>query len=92
MNAGEQRVEVSPGVVFREVGGEAVLLDLRSHRYYSLDPVGTRMWALLVELGSTAAVAERLVGEFEVDAETLDRDLRALVEKLAAEGLLTVEG
>lgn len=90
MSGGGRRVEIAPGVVYREVGGEAVLLDLDSQRYFSLDPVGTRMWALLAEHGSTDEARRRLLAEYEVDEATLARDLDLLVDRLAAEGLVRV--
>lgn len=37
------RVEISPEVLFQELQGEAVLLNLTSERYYGLDDVGMRM-------------------------------------------------
>ena len=43
------RVEVSPSVIYRDVSGEVVLLNLQSGVYYGLDPVGSRMWQLLME-------------------------------------------
>jgi len=82
------RVEVGPDVVFREVAGEAVLLDLATQRYYSLDETGTRMWSLLAEHGTLAAAAERLLAEYDVERHVLERDLRELVERLAEEGLV----
>lgn len=85
-----RRVEIAPGVVFREVGGEAVLLDLASERYFTLDATGTRMWALLAEHGETAEVVRRLLAEYEVDEAVLARDLDELVDRLAAEGLVVV--
>lgn len=92
MSGGGRRVAIAPGVVYREVGGEAVLLDLDSQRYFSLDAVGTRMWALLAEHGSTDEARRRLLAEYEVDEATLGRDLDELVDRLAAEGLVTVRG
>lgn len=83
-----ERVEKAPDVVFREVGGEAVILDLASQRYFSLDPVGTRMWILLVELERPEAVRERLLAEYEVAPEDLQRDLEDLVGRLVEEGLM----
>ena len=38
----EDQVQRSSEVLVQEVGGEAVLLDLASERYFGLDPVGTR--------------------------------------------------
>ena len=90
MSGGGRRVEIAPGVVYREVGGEAVLLDLGSQRYFSLDEVGTRMWELLAEHGSPEEARRRLVAEYEVDEATLARDLDELIDRLAAEGLVRV--
>lgn len=92
MSGGGRRVEIAPGVVFREVGGEAVLLDLASQRYFTLDAIGTRMWALLAEHGSPEEARRRLLAEYEVAEEELARDLDELIERLAAEGLVRVHG
>ena len=90
MSGGGRRVEIAPGVVFREVGGEAVLLDLDSQRYFTLDAVGTRMWTLLAEHGSPEEVCRLLLPAYEVDEATLARDVDELVARLAAEGLVVV--
>lgn len=37
------RVTISAEVLFQEVGGEAVLLDLKSASCFGLDDVGTRI-------------------------------------------------
>jgi len=82
------RLEVAPDVVFREVGGEAVILDLATERYYGLDATGTRVWRLIAEDGSVAGVRRSMLEEFEVEEEELDRDLERLLGELIAEGLL----
>lgn len=87
------RVRTSANVLFQELEGEAVLLNLDNDRYYGLDDVGTRMWQLLEKHGDLATVLEHLLAEYagEVDESTLRQDLGELVGKLAAAGLLTVE-
>ena len=74
-------------VVFRELGGEAVLLNLKTGAYFGLDPVGTRVWQLLVEHGSVARVMEVMLGEYDIDRERLERDLLELCGELCATGL-----
>jgi hypothetical protein len=83
-------VAVSPDVLSQELEGETVVLDLRSERYYVLDDVGTRMWQLLATLGDPAAVCARMLDEYDVDAESLRRDLGALIAKLAEAGMVEV--
>jgi hypothetical protein len=87
------RVAASTKVLFQELNGECVLLNLDNDRYYGLDDVGTKMWQLLVEHGDVAVVVDRLLAEYggEVDEQTLRNDLGELIAKLAAAGLLTVE-
>jgi coenzyme PQQ synthesis protein D (PqqD) len=81
-------LEASPRVVFQEVEGEMVLLDLDAERYYTLDDVGTRFWQLLTEHGNLERVVAAMLAEFDVDEETLRSDLDALVGRLRAAGLV----
>jgi hypothetical protein len=74
-------------VVFRELGGEAVLLNLETSTYFGLDPVGTRAWQLLVEHGSVAQVMEVMLGEYDIERERLERDLLELCGQLCTNGL-----
>lgn len=85
-----QRAEPSSEVLFQEVGGEAVLLNLESERYFGLDPVGTRIWALLGEDSHLQHAHATLCIEYDVPAATLETDLLALIDQLADAGLVTV--
>lgn len=79
-------------ILIRELDSEAVLLNLKSERYFGLDKVGTRMWMALCKLESIPAAYEVLRAEYDVDADLLRRDLNALVEKLVNHGLLEFSG
>src|SRR5262245_4242813 len=71
-------IAVNKNVIFRELDGETVLLRLDAGIYYGLDPVGTRIWALLNEGGSLRRVYDALRDEFDVDAAVLEQDLLRL--------------
>jgi hypothetical protein len=81
-------VRIRNEVVFRELDGEMVLLNLASGVYFGLDPVGTRIWALIVEQRSPADIVDALTAEYEVDAETCEADVWKLLDALAAHGLI----
>jgi hypothetical protein len=85
------RARMSDDVVFRELEGEAVLLDMRSGTYFGLDTVGTRIWQLVGQYGALATVLEEIVHEFDVDADVAQRDLVRLVQELADRGLVEIE-
>ena len=79
---------VSKDVLFQEVSGETVLLDLASEQYFGLDEVGTRVWQLLNEGQSLGAMLDVLLGEYEVERERLETDVRALLDSLIEAGLV----
>ena len=83
------RLRIADDVVFRDLAGESVLLNLSTGTYFGLDAVGTRLWHLVTEHGSTALVLETLLAEYDVDAIRLQKDVDALIEQLLAKGLLT---
>lgn len=83
-------VRVGDDTIFRELNGEAVLLQLEAGMYYGLDPVGTRFWELLADHGELRKVHVQAVQEFDVAPDTLERDLLALVTELIDRRLLIV--
>ena len=82
------KIEISPEVLFQEVSGEMVLLDLESEQYFGLDAVGARVWALLNEGLAEPTVVDTLLQEYEVERATLEADVAELLEQLAGAGLI----
>lgn len=76
--------------IFRDVEGEAVLLNLDTGIYFGLNEVGTRMWRLMEQHGQLDAVRDAIVREFDVNASTAERDILALVAALREKGLVKV--
>jgi Coenzyme PQQ synthesis protein D (PqqD) len=87
----DSTVRIGEDTVFRELEGEAILLQLDAGMYFGLDPVGTRLWQLMAERGKLRDVFDAARQEFEVDPETLERDLLALVTHLAEKQLVAVD-
>jgi hypothetical protein len=84
----DTHVTVPPGVLFRDLDGEAVLLELESGRYYGLNETGTRIWLLLQEHGSVEAALHTLLDEYDVAEERLRRELLGFVGTLTSQRLL----
>lgn len=82
------RLEPSEDVIFHALNNELVLLNLKTQQYFALNDIGTDMWNRLVEYGDLETVARLLSAEYEVDLETLRKDLQNLVGRLQAAGLL----
>ena len=66
------------------------MLNLRSGRYYGLDPVGARIWNLIQTPRTVQEIRDILLQDYEVEPDRCEGDLVALLEKLANEGLVDV--
>src|SRR5512135_669198 len=82
-------VRVPPAVLFRDLDGEAILLNTVTGNYYGLDKVGARMWQCLTERGSVSQAYSALLKEYAVTPERLQTDLLAFIDKLCDKALLT---
>ncbi len=85
----DSRVRRASDVVFHELDGEMVLVNLARGTCFTLDPVGTRIWQLLGEQDRLVEVARTLTLEFDVNEETATGDLLAIVGELLERDLLT---
>jgi len=85
--------KVRPGrdVVFRELGGETVLLNLRTGVYYGLNETGAAMWSQLVECRDPARVLAALARDYAIAPDRLARDLKELIAALTEKGLLEAD-
>lgn len=86
------KFRLSDDVVARQVGDETMLLDLASGTYFGLDTVGGRFWHLVDEGKAPLEARDALLEEYDVAAEVLDGDLEALLDHLAANGLIRADG
>lgn len=73
-----------------DLAGEAAILHLGSGTYYGLDAVGARIWALVQQPTRVDRLRDVLLAEYDVVPDRLERDLTALLQDLAAQGLIEV--
>jgi hypothetical protein len=85
------RLRVADNVVFRDLAGESVLLNLDTGTYFGLDAIGTRLWHLVAEHGSTELAINALLDEYDVDKLRLQKDVATLIDQFLAKGLLTTD-
>jgi hypothetical protein len=86
----QSMVRVVKDQVSCNLGGETVILSLKNGVYYSLNPVGVRIWNLIAEPTVVLKVRDTLMSEFEVEPGRCEDELLALLQDLANEGLIEV--
>ena len=77
--------------VSSDLKGEVAILDLKGGVYYGLDAVGARIWNLVQEPRTVDEIHAALLQEYEVEPKLLERDVLALLQRLADEGLVEVK-
>jgi|SRR5215217_95141 len=84
------RVVATREQVSTDLGGEVAILNLKKGAYYGLEDVGARIWSLLQEPITVGEIRNILVSEYEVEPDRCERDLIALLQRLADEELVEV--
>lgn len=85
------RYRIPEDIIFREVGGEAVLLNLTTSTYFGLDGIGTEIWNLLARKGTIEAVTHALLADYNVEETRLCHDIEQFIQQLMHKGLLATE-
>ncbi|GIW46957.1 MAG: hypothetical protein KatS3mg078_0838 [Deltaproteobacteria bacterium] len=78
----------NPSVVCTEIEDGAVLLNLDTKYYYSLNETGLRIWKIMDECRSSLEVAKRLANEYAVSVERAREGVERLMGELEKEGLI----
>jgi hypothetical protein len=78
----------SEDVMWREVAGEVVILDLKTSTYLSTNATGTCLWKLLQEDCTLKDLQASVVETYGVDIETATKDVQAFLEMLRSNELL----
>ena len=73
-----------------DLDGETMLMSVKTGKYYGMDPMGSRIWALLETTRSVFEICTVLLAEFDVERQLCERDSLAFLNKLSQENLIKV--
>jgi hypothetical protein len=75
---------MTPGIpediVFRDLAGEAVILNLGTGMYFGPNAVGTQIWRLISEECSSGQIVATLLEAYEIEETGVEEDLDILLE------------
>lgn len=84
----DSKFKIGTGVLFREIDGEAVLLNSMTDVYYGLDPVGTEIWHSLEKKKPLAHACQTLEENYDVESARCRKDVLKLASDLQKNGLI----
>jgi len=82
------RYAISPDAACAAVEDGAVVLNMRTKRYYSLNQTGAMVWRLMEDDLTVEEIIARIVGQYDVDDEEAARTVAVLLDELTAEALV----
>lgn len=88
----DAQVVAVEGLTAADLGGEAVVLDAHSGRYYGLNELGVRIFDMLHSPTRVGAIIETLAQEYDVEEAQLRRDVLEFLGTMEGNRLIRVNG
>ena len=83
-------VVVKPGLTAADLGGEAVVLDPHTGRYYGLNELGARIFELSQKPRSVDRIMATLLQEYDVAEDQLRTDVIAFLREMETRELIEI--
>lgn len=74
-----------------QLGNESVLMSIEKGEYYSLDPIGSRIWELLQTPKAFEQLCMQLEQEFNVDPDKFKDDVEGFLNELITEKFIDLD-
>lgn len=83
-------VKRNPKILWEEVEGEIILLNPKKGDYFGLKKVSASFWELINDQTDIDTIIQGLLSQYDVDEDTLKKDIFLLIEKLESRNLISV--
>lgn len=87
----EARILVSADILAAETGGEVVVMDPQSGRYFTFDGVGSDIWRRLGSAIDVAALCDGLVRDYEAPEAEIRAATLAFLDEMLEMHLIVLE-
>jgi hypothetical protein len=70
------------------IDGEAIIINLETGVYYSMQGIGGRIWSMLTDRRPAGSMIDEIVLSYDVTVEQAANDLAVILQQLLGEGLI----
>lgn len=84
------KVNVSD-IAAKVIDGEAILINISTGLYHSMDDVGAVVWELIQEGHSLAQISECLAARYDAPLETIKADIERLGDELLQRNIVVLD-
>ncbi|HPQ46505.1 MAG TPA: PqqD family protein [Clostridia bacterium] len=83
-------MKLNENIILKDMQGEAVLLNLDTGDYYSLNAVGNKIINLTLEDMTVDEIAAELIEIYDIDEKTAKSDINSLINDLINNNILEI--
>lgn len=88
MSARDSIVIRDADIAWRVIDGEVLAVNPKDNRIYPLENSAAKIWQLIDGSRTSGDIADMIIGEFEGDSETIEKDVLSFIEELITAGLV----
>jgi len=88
MNVNDRYRINKPDVILESFDDEAVIVNLGSGNYYSIDTLGAEIWAMVQKGSTVKEITARLSREYDSAVENIETGVTEFIESILSEGLI----
>jgi hypothetical protein len=78
-------------IVWRNLDGEAVLLNPHTGKYFGMNAVGCSFWEKIDGHSTVAEIIDQLLEEYEVTRSVLEKDLHELIDAMLKKNIIAID-
>jgi hypothetical protein len=78
-------------ILFSEIDQDKVMIDIERGAYFGMNPVAGEIWEMLEVSHTPQQVIEKLLAEYEIDAETCQTETLAVLQRMARLKLIEIK-
>ena len=82
------KFERNNDIISSEMGGETVMMSIENGKYFSVNPVGSRIWELLHSPQTVAQLVDTLLDEYEIDRATCEKEVINFLTHMESENVV----
>jgi hypothetical protein len=86
----ESKITANDNVIWREVDEEAVILNIDTNNYYTLNKIGTEIWKNIKSNNKLGDIVKKVMNRYEVNEKRLLKDIEKLAAALQNEDLIKI--
>ena len=87
----ETPLKRAENILFSEIDQDKVMIDIERGAYFGMNPVAGGIWEMLEAPHTPRQIIEKLLAEYDIDAETCQTETLAVLQRMVRLKLVEID-